>query len=107
MAEVFLNVFGNGTASTNALPPMVDGEPFTVYLTQDPGESFVEVRGFDSNDYAVAIPAPVNDEINMNFRSGWGNLYLDIYFTGSTPPPQPQFPFWILFNRDNWRKKLK
>lgn len=105
MAEVFLNVFGNGTATTDALPPMVDGEPFTITFSPDPGEDILDVRAFDSNDYPVALPAIVNNVLSMNFRSGWGNLYVDIYFSGSTPPPTPSFPLWILFNRKKWRRK--
>lgn len=105
MAEVFLNVQGNGIATTDALPPMVDGEQFTITFTPDPGEDLLDVRAFDSHDYAVALPRVVNNEITMNFRSGWGNLYVDIYFSGSTPPVTPPFPFWILFDRDKRLKK--
>ena len=107
MAEVFLNIFGNGIASTDALPPMVDGEPFTITFTPDPGEDLLYVKAFDSHDYAVALPPVVNDEIHMNFRSGWGNLYVDIYFSGSTPPPTPSFPFYILLTQNKWWQKRK
>lgn len=111
MAEVFLSVHGNGTATTDALPPMVDGEPFTITLIPDPGESVDSVRAFDSHDYSVALPSPVNNVISATFRSGWGNLYVDIYFTGSTPPgpgPGPgSFPFWLLaFFKKKKHKKL-
>lgn len=105
MAEVLLNVQGNGMAITDALPPMVDGEQFTITFTPDPGEELLDVRAFDSHDYAVALPPVVNNEITMNFRSGWGNLYVDIYFSGSTPPIEPPFPFWMLFNRNRILKK--
>lgn len=109
MAEVFLNVHGNGMASTDALPPMVDGEPFTITLTPDPGESVDSVRAYDSHDYAVAVPSPIDNVIYMNFRTAWGNLYVDIYFTGSTPPgPGPgDFPFWLLaFFKKKKHKRL-
>ena len=96
MAEVLLNIFGNGTATTDALPPMVDGEQFTITFTPDPGEELLDVRAFDSHDYAVALAPVINNELTMNFRSAWGNLYVDIYFSGSTPPPGPSFPYWIL-----------
>jgi len=113
MAEVFLSIHGNGTATTDALPPMVDGEPFTITLIPDPGESVESVRAFDSHDYSVALPSHVNNVISATFRSGWGNLYVDIYFTGSTPPgpgpgPTPgSFPFWLLFINNKWWRKLK
>lgn len=95
MAEVFLNVFGNGYATTDALPPMVEGETFTINFYPDPGEELLTVQAFDSHDYSVALPPVVNNEITMNFRSGWGNLYVDVYFSGSTPPG-PSIIEWLI-----------
>ena len=65
MAEVFLNVRGNGTASTDAMPPMAQGERFTITFVPDPGESLLDVRAFDSYDYAVALPPIVNNQLTM------------------------------------------
>ena len=107
MAQVFLNDHGSGYTSTDALPPMVEGETFTITFHPDPGEDLLDVRAFDSNDFAVALPVVVNKEITMNFRSGWGNLYVDIYYSGSTPPPQPPFPYWLLGLNNKWWRKLK
>lgn len=105
MADVLLNIFGNGTATTDALPPMVDGEHFTITFTPDPGETLEDVRAFDSNDFPVALPAIVNNVLSMNFRSGWGNLYVDIYFSGSTPPPGPTFPYWLILSKIRKRRR--
>ena len=111
MADVYLNVNGNGMAHTDALPPMIEGEPFTITLIPDPGEVLLSVRAFDSHDYSVALPAPVDNVIYANFRAGWGNLYVDIYFSGSEPPgpgPGPgSLPFWLLFLNNKWWRKLK
>lgn len=95
MADVFLNDNGNGYTTSDAIPPLVEGEYFTITFHPDPGESLLDVRAFDSHDYAVALPPVDNDEITMKFRSGWGNLYVDIYYTGSIPP-EPVFPIWLL-----------
>lgn len=105
MAEVFLNIFGNGTAYTDALPPMVQGEVFHIHSSPDPGEELLDIRAYDSYDYPVAIQ--VAEDITMSWRSGWNNLYVDIYFSGSTPPPEPPFPYWLLFNNNKWWRKLK
>lgn len=99
MAQVFLNDNGNGYTTTDALPPMLDGETFTITFHPDPGESLLDVRAFDSYDFPVALPAVVNNEITMNFRTAWNNLYVDIYYSGSTPPPPVPgqgLPAWLL-----------
>ena len=107
MAEVFLSDHGNGHTTTDALPPMVDGETFTIYFHPDPGESLDYVKAFDSHDFSVALPQVIGDELTMKFRSGWGNLYVEIYYSGSTPPPEPPFPYWILSLNNKWWRKLK
>lgn len=99
MGKVFLNPQGNGSAY--CVPPsgeeLVNGELFTIYFSPDPGATLDQVLAFDSHDYPVAIPAVMNNQLTMNFRSGWGNLYVDIYYSGSpTPPPQPTLPYWLL-----------
>lgn len=108
MAEVFLNTFGNGYATTDALPPMVEGETFTIHFYPDPGEDLLSVQAFDSHDYSVALPPVVNNEITMNFRSGWGNLYVDIYFSGSIPPDPPtSIPIWLMMKMAENNRRLK
>ena len=104
MAQVFLNDFGNGHTTTNALPPMVEGEQFTINFYPDAGETLERVLAFDSHDYSIALPAVVNNEITMNWRNIWGNLYVDVYYSGSTPPPTPPTTnillLWALKNKN-------
>lgn len=113
MADVYLNVVsGNGSAHTDALPPMVDGEQFTIYFSPDPGEELLSVRAYDSHDYSVALPPVSNNELTMRFRTGWGNLYVDIYFSGGDPPPGPgpspgDLPLWLLYINNKWWRKNK
>lgn len=100
MGKVFLNVMGNGSAY--CVPPageeLVNGEQFTIYFTPDGGASLDDVRAFDSHDYSVALPSIIDYTLTMGFRSGWGNLYVDIYFSGSPEPPTPvgSVPVWLL-----------
>lgn len=113
MGKVFLNVFGNGSAYS--IPPsgeeMVNNEPFTVYFLPDGSATLDEVRAYDSHDYAVALPPVSNNQISMNFRSGWGSIYFEIYFSGSPEPPSPvgSVPIWLLkraADANNRGKKL-
>lgn len=106
MADVYLNVFGDGSASTDASPPMTEGEIFTIYFHPEGESELLDVRAFDSHDYAVALPPVTDNELTMRFRSGWGSLYVDIYFTGAEPP-EPPLPFWLLFLNNKWWRKLK
>ena len=89
MAEVFINDHGNGYTTSDALPPMVDGETFTLHFYPDAGETLNDVRAFDSYDAPVALPLIIDDTLTMQFRSAWGNLYVDVYYSGSTPPEPP------------------
>lgn len=110
MGSVYLNPIGNGTAS--CIPPagstMVDGEQFTITFSPDGGATLDAVKAFDSHDYQVALPAIINNTLTMNFRSGWGSLYVDIYFSGSPQPPQPQptIPIWLLKKAADHSRRL-
>lgn len=89
MAQVFINDHGNGYTTTDALPPMVQGETFTITFHPDPGETLDLVQAFDSYDYSIALPPVVGDQITMTWQSAWNNMYLDVYYSGSAPPPPP------------------
>lgn len=97
MGKVFLNVSGDGTAYCipAAGTELVNGERFEIYSVPFAGADLDDIRAFDSQDYPVAIP--VADHIVMQFRDSWGNLYVDIYFSGSPTPPQPtSILIWLL-----------
>lgn len=97
MGKVFLNVNGDGSAYCvpAAGTELSNGERFEIYCIPFSGSDLEDVRAFDSHDYSVAIP--VAEHIVMQFRDSWGNLYVDIYFTGSPTPPTPAgVPIWLL-----------
>lgn len=108
MADVFIVDNGNGYTTTDAIPPLTNGEVFHLYFHPDPGAQLLTVYATDSHDYNVALPEPVNNEIEMEFRTAWGNLYVESYYSGSTPPdPPPEAPpYWLLWALKNKNKKF-
>ena len=87
---------------------MVDGEWFNVRFIPDGGAELLAVQAYDSHDYAIALPPIVNNELSMQFRTSWGNMYMDIYFSGSVPPepPTPRTPWWLIIGlkKNNQRR---
>lgn len=106
MAQIYINDFGNGHTTTDANPPMVDGETFHLYFHPDGGAELLRVFATDSHDYYVAMPDPVDNEITMTFRSSWGNLYVESYYSGSVPPEPPaRRPWWLYWALKNQNKR--
>lgn len=113
MGKIFLNNMGNG--STYCAPPfgidLSNNEQFTIYFAPDGGATLDDVRAYDSYDFPIALPAVSNNMISMTFRSAWGNMYLDVYYSGSPTPPPPQPTHFdiltlILLKRKSIRKKV-
>lgn len=102
MGKVYLNPMGDGSAYCvpAAGTELANGERFEIFSVPYSGASLEDIRAFDSHDYAVAIPT--SEHISMPFRSAWGNLYVDIYFSNSPTPPTPppptpsNVPVWLL-----------
>ena len=110
MAQVFLNVSGNGIAYTDAVPPLVDGETFTIYCIPYEGATLEDVRVWTSYDEAIAIT--VSEEITLTYNSAWRNVYVEVYFSGAPEPPEPDHPSvvvkfpWLFKQKEFWRMKL-
>ena len=107
MAGVYFNVSGDGTAYTNAVPPLVDGEEIIIYCTPYSGATLQDVRVWNSYDESIAIS--VSTEIHLTYQAAWNNLYVDVYFSGAPiPPPEPpspgrKFPWLIAKAAQEWR----
>ena len=109
MARVYINISGNGYAYTDAVPPLVNGEQFTIYSVPYDGATLDDVRVWTSYDESIAVL--VSTEITLTYNSAWNNVYVDVYFSGAPiPPPEPpkfvdKYP-WLLFKKDFWRMQL-
>lgn len=106
---VYLNVHGDGTAYTDAVPPLVEGEEFTIYSTPYAGATLDDVRVWSSYDESIAIV--VSTEITLTYRSAWNNVYVEVYFSGAPiPPPEPptpaqKYPWLIAKVSQDWRNR--
>lgn len=110
MADVYISDHGNGHTTSDAVPPLVDGEYFTLHFYPDGDAELLDVRAYDSHDYSVALPPVVDNELSIAFRSAWGNLYVDVYYSGSTPPEPPveRHKFWLIMAlKKNNERRLK
>lgn len=107
MAAVYISVSGDGTATTNAVPPLVDGEEIIIYCTPYSGATLDDVRVWDSYDNSIAIT--VSTEIHLTYQAAWRSLYVDVYFSGAPiPPPEPpsparRFPWLLAKAARRWR----
>ena len=86
MSDIFVNTYGNGYAYVDNSTPS-DGDTITLWCNEDPGEQLLDVQARESHGYAVAL-ATTNIQ-SFIYRAIWGDLTIDVYFSGSTPPPPP------------------
>lgn len=94
MARVYFNVRGEGTAYCDT-QDLIEGEEFTIYCVAFEGSELLDVKLWTSDDQSIAIT--VDNEITLTYQSIYGNIYADIYFTGSEPQPEPLFRYpWLL-----------
>ena len=102
MARVYFNVRGEGTAYTDT-QDLIEGEEFTIYCVHFDDAQLLDVKLWTSDDQSIAIT--VGPEITLTYQSIYGNVYADIYFTGSVPQPEPLFRYlWLLAKAANrWR----
>lgn len=108
MAQVFCNSFGNGYCYVDNSAP-TQGESITIYCVPFDDSQLIEVQAWTSYDESIAID-PEALEQTITYQSAYRNVYIDAYFTGSTPTPDPpkfvdKYP-WLLFKKDFWRMQL-
>ena len=103
MSEIFVQSFGSGTAIVDNPYPS-GGDLVTLRCFPDEGASLEDIIYTDSYDHYIALP--VGEEVQFRFNAAWNNLYIEAYFTGSTPPPHHSFPLWLICKAaQNWRER--
>lgn len=112
MAQVYISVYGDGTAYTDAVPPLVDGESFKIFSTPFEGATLEDIKLWTSYDESIATE--VAEEITVIYRSAYRNIYAEIYFSGAPVPPEPEpptpskkYPWLIAKAAKEWRMNGK
>ena len=111
MAIIQCNVV-QGSGTCYSIPSVVfnENEPFTIYAIPTAGESLDDLQVFDQHGYAIAITPAT--EVYLNYNTYWGDVTVNAYFTGETPPEPPQPTFldqylWLICKAaNNWRMRL-
>lgn len=105
MSDIYVTATGNGTAYVDNPTPN-DGDVITLYAYSFPPDTLYDVVATDSQGYSIALSVvPVQQFV---YQGSWGNMFIDVTFTGVTPPPPLPWiknNLWILFKRDKWRLK--
>lgn len=112
MAQIFVNVTeGDGYAWVDK-PYPYDGASVTLRCVPAEGESLVDIFATDSWDNPIALD-PTAEVQTFTYDNNWRNVYIEVKFTGTTPPEPPTPPvvntlLWLLFKAArNWRENGK
>lgn len=108
MGRVYVSTHGDGYAYVIPSYELSDGEEFTIYSVPYEGSSFEDIRLWTSYDESIAITP--SEEVTVEYRSAWRNVYADVYFSGAPVPPEPEppniftkFPWLIAKIAQDWR----
>lgn len=108
MARVFINTQGNGYTWVDNEAP-TQGETITIHCVPYDDSELLEVQAWTSFDESIALD-PTALVQTITYSSAWRNVYIESYYTGSEPSPDPPsiktIPIWLLAKMaDNWRLK--
>ena len=96
MSNIWVSSYGNGSAWVDN-PQPADGDTITLYANADPGETLDDITATDYQGYAIALATtPVQTFV---YQAAWNDMYINVFFSGSTPPPTPLWLWAILFKR--------
>lgn len=103
MGQIFLNVQGPGIAYVDDSLPE-PGQTVTLTCIPDPNCTLDDIIATDSWDNPIALS--VVQQQSFVFRREWNNMYIEVRFSGQTPPgPTPLSPAVLLAIRSKPRPK--
>lgn len=89
MSNIFIHIEGNGYAWVTDDTPF-DGQRIVLYVRPYDNEELLDITAYDSYDHSIAMR--VAQEQSFTFDSSWNNMYINVYFSGETPPEPPEPP---------------
>ena len=97
MSEIHVNWSGNGYAYVDNYFP-IENTNITLTCVPDEGETLDDVTA--RSEYGWAIALATQEVQTFPYDTSWGDMYIEVVFSGTTPPPTPEFWKWaILFKR--------
>ena len=103
MSKIFITITGNGNAWVDDDNP----EPYqvvTLYAMANDPDTLTNIIATDSYDYPIAMSVAPTQQ--FQFNPSWNKMYIEVTFTGATPPQPPSNLYWLLFKAANkWRMK--
>ena len=92
MAKIYCDAHGEGTCY--AIPSTVTNlEDFTLYAEPFEGSELLDLKAWTSYDESIAIE--VTEEQTLTYHTEWRNVYVEAWFTGSDPGPEPEPPKFL------------
>lgn len=106
MAFIFVNVNGDGTAYVDNPNPLPN-DLVTLFAYPDTGAELLDIIARDEGGHSIALS--VVPEQSFQYMSAYGNITIDVYFSGSTPPAPviTAKDIAIMFKLSNNRNKGK
>lgn len=105
MAFIFVDVHGNGVAYVDN-PNPIAGDPVTLYATPDPNEQLLDIMARDQGGHYIALDPSLTQQ-TFTYNSDWGNVVIEVYFSGSTPPQPTLTPqkIAVLFKKSRAKRE--
>ena len=96
MSDIYVNWSGNGYAYVDNSHP-IESTTITLYCIPDTGETLEDVTARSQYGWAIAL---ATQEIQtFPYDISWGDMYIEVVFSGSTPPPTSEWLWAILFKK--------
>ena len=96
MSDIYISTSGNGCSYVDT-PAPAQSTTITLYCVPDPGETLEDVTA--RSQYGWAIALATQEVQTFPYDISWGDMYIEVVFSGTPPQPPEYWKRAILFNR--------